>query len=377
METKQTDQIFPPSEDRLSGGGEEQKGTFGVLLLNLGGPDSLSAVRPFLYNLFSDREIIRLGPSFLQKPIAWLIASLRAGKTANAYGLIGGKSPIREMTFAQATALEDRLNESGPAGPRFKVYVGMRYWHPYIEDTIRLMHRDGVRRIIALGLYPQYSVATTGSSVRSLMETIERTYGQDISEFRAADPRSSFAVRGNPFTVFGIASWHDHPLYLDALAENLQKGIDSFRAELRTMQAEPDIHLLFSAHSLPVKFIEEGDPYDRQIRETVTAVAGRFQLPWDLSYQSKSGPVQWLEPSTEGMIEVLSRRGTKNILMVPVSFVSDHIETLFEIDILYKNMAESLGMRLRRTASLNTHPLFIAVLRDLVLRAVKEGPWHA
>lgn len=326
--------------------GEPQKmKTTGVFLLNLGGPDSLDAVRPFLFNLFSDREIIRLGPPFLQRPLAHLISRLRSKKTEDAYRLIGGKSPILDITLAQARALENAL-EGAADGP-FRVYVGMRYWRPFIADAVKEIRRDGISRLVLLGLYPQYSVATTGSSIAEA----ERVMG-DL-----------------PIERVAVRSWHDHPLYIDTLVEGIRKGLDSFGV------SRGDIHVLFSAHSLPQRFIEEGDPYQAETEETVRQVVTRLDFPWSLSYQSKSGPVKWLEPSTEQMIEDLGRQGVRNLLVVPVSFVSDHIETLYEIDILYKNMAETLGMKLRSVDSLNTAPLFIAALKEIVLNACREAGW--
>jgi ferrochelatase len=324
---------------------KENKAT-GVLLLNLGGPDSLKAVKPFLFNLFSDREIIRLGPSFLQKPIACLIASTRGGKTEDAYRLIGGKSPIFEITAAQARALEDELNSSllTPHSPQVKVYIAMRYWHPLIEDVVPRIAADGIGRLVVIGLYPQYSIATTGSSVARLMEAVSRY----------------------PIETFAIPSWFDDPSYIDAVVERIHTG----------MAAMPDgTRILFSAHSLPVKFIEEGDPYMEHIRATIGEITKRIDIPWDLSFQSKSGPVKWLEPSTEHMLHELADRGVKNVLVVPISFVSDHIETLYEIDILYKNMAASLGIRLERIESLNTSPLFISALKGIVLKGLREAGW--
>jgi ferrochelatase len=338
----------------------------GVLLLNLGGPDSLGAVKPFLFNLFSDREIIRLGPSILQKPIAYLISSLRGKKTEEAYSLIGGKSPIRDMTFAQAKALEEALNTSEVRSQESgtKVYVAMRYWHPLIEDVIPEISGDGVKRLIVLSLYPQYSVATTGSTLRKLGEVIS----------------------GYPIEIFSIQSWYDNQLYIDALVDEIKKGIKAFNkggdevgSTLRRgdpTRGEGEVHVLFSAHSLPVKFIEEGDPYVDQIKGTINEVVKKIDIHWSLSYQSKSGPVQWLGPSTDKMIEDLAARGTKNVLVVPISFVSDHIETLYEIDILYKKMAEESGMRLERVRSLNTSPLFISALQDIVLKGMKEAGWE-
>jgi ferrochelatase len=338
--------------------------TVAVLLLNLGGPDSLEAVRPFLFNLFSDREIIRLGPSFMQKSIAYLISALRHKKTEGFYRLIGGKSPIFEITDRQARALEAALNERSaingqPAQPSafslqpssFKVFIGMRYWHPLIEATVPEIFHQGIRRVIALGLYPHYSIATTGSSFSKMKEVVSRF----------------------PMDVATIPSWHAHPLYIDALVEKIKKEMDFFHSP--EGGGEDAVHILFSAHSLPKKFIEEGDPYVEHIRGTISEVMKRVKIQWDLSYQSKSGPVEWLEPSTDEMIKELARRGVKNLLVVPISFVSDHIETLYEIDILYKKMAQSLGMRLERTESLNTSPLFISALGDIVKKGVKEAGW--
>lgn len=323
----------------------------GILLLNLGGPDSLAAVRPFLYNLFSDREIIRLGPSFMQKPLAWLIAALRHRKTEAYYHLIGDKSPILAITTAQAGALERALNAGRPAGEgaqAFRVFVGMRYWHPFTEEVVAEICAAGITRLVAIGLYPHYSVATTGSSLSSLMKT----------------------VSGLPLEVATVESWYEHPRYIAALVEKIKHGLEAFGEG-------GDVHLLFSAHSLPKKFIEDGDPYVDHIQGTIRAVMQQLTLPWHLSYQSKSGPVAWLEPSTEEMLGELAREGVRNLLVVPISFVSDHIETLYEIDILYKQMAEEQGIHFRRIESLNTAPLFIEALADISLQAAKEAGWNA
>jgi protoporphyrin/coproporphyrin ferrochelatase len=339
--------------------------TLGIILLNLGGPDSLQAVRPFLYNLFSDRQIIRLGPSFMQKPLAWLISTIRSKKTEQYYKLIGGKSPILDITKAQAKALEESLNqESIPSPPTltkgenqegvasFKVFIGMRYWSPFIEDIIPEIYSNGIRKVIALSLYPQYSVTTSGSSISKLKE----------------------ALSNYQMEIIYISSWHAHPLYIEALVDVIKKGIESFavNAERRTQNVEPEVHVLFSAHSLPQKIIDEGDPYADQTIETIEEITKRIPLKWHLSYQSKSGPVQWLEPSTEDKIKELAGEGVKNLLVVPISFISDHIETLYEIDILYKKLAESLGINLKRADSLNTHPTFIKALRDIVISELKK-----
>ncbi len=353
-----------------------ERKTIGILLLNLGGPDSLQAVRPFLFNIFSDREIIRLGPPFLQRPIAWLMSRLRSRKTEEMYRRIGGKSPILGITTAQAKALEKALNErhgetetrgngatekgiqgeseiqnfvASPShrvsASSFKVYVGMRYWRPFIEDTMAQMYYDGIRTVLALSLYPHYSLATTGSAER---------------RFKAV-------IRQYPIESFCVSSWYNHPIYVEALVESIKEGLTSFR--------DTDAEVLFSAHSLPLNIIESGDPYVSHIAATIEEVAKRTNVPWHLAYQSKSGPVRWLEPSTEDKIRELAEKGVRNLLVVPISFVSDHIETLYEIDILYKNFAERLGMTLVRAESLNTRPLFIKALDDIVRKSVKELGW--
>ena len=315
----------------------------GVILLNLGGPDSLQAVRPFLYNLFSDREIIRLGPAPMQKPLAWLISTLRSPKTEKMYSQIGGKSPILDITRAQAMALEEALNKKSNSPHSFKVYIGMRYWRPFTEEVVEQMSRDGIKKVIGLSLYPQYSVTTSGSS---------------ISEFRKAASRYGMEI-------IIVDSWHNHPLYIEALVDVIKRGLASF-------ERESNPHILFSAHSLPQKIIDQGDPYVDQTVETIREIEKLLPITWHLSYQSKSGPVKWLEPSTEDKLEELAHAGIKNVLVVPISFVSDHIETLYEIDILYKDLAGKLGINLKRTESLNDHPKFIAALQDIVEKSLKN-----
>jgi len=384
--------------------GQAEKEIIGIILLNLGGPDSLRAVKPFLYNLFSDRKIIRLGPAIFQKPIAWLISSLRSRKTEKLYSLIGGRSPILDITQEQAVALETALNQQsvcnqsavgsqsairgqsadnseqpavdshqssdnrleppppippparvGVARMKFKVYIGMRYWHPLIEEVVPAISRDGVKKLVALSMYPHYSLATAGSSMSRLMEIIEEY----------------------PIEVLSISSWHDHPLYIEALTDVIKRGLDSFTSDSGKMGTEglKDIQVLFSAHNLPESLIKEGDPYVYQVRGTVKEVVKRLHIKWSLSYQSKSGPVKWLEPSTEETLKRFANLGYKNILLVPISFVSDHIETLYEIDILYKDMATQLGLVLKRVDALNTHPIFIQALQGMVMSSVKEKGW--
>lgn len=305
-------------------------------------------MRPFLYNLFSDRDIIRLGLSFMQRPIAFIIATLRTGKTERAYSLIGGKSPILDITEAQAKAVEESLNSSRftvHGSWSFKVYVGMRYWYPSIEEAVNRAISEGVERLLALSLYPHYSIATTGSAVREFERVI-----------RGRKERIEYS---------SIKSWFDNPFYIDAMVDVIKKGF------IQTGQ----IPVLFSAHSLPERFIIEGDPYLDEIKGTIGEISKRIEMEYYLSFQSKSGPVKWLEPSTEEMLHRLANKNIKNLLVVPISFVSDHIETLYEIDILYKGIADRLGINLIRTESLNTHPMLIKALEDMVIRWSKELEW--
>lgn len=316
----------------------------GIILLNLGGPETLDDVEPFLLNLFSDRTIIRLSPfPFLQKFIAGRIAAKRAPKSREAYRLIGGGSPLARITGEQGSALQEALAGRG----RFVVRMGMRYWRPGAEAALEEFARAGIRRIVALTLYPHYSRATTGSSLDDL--------------------RRAAAASEHAFECAEIREWPEQPEYVACLAESIRNGLAGFKGE--------PVQLVYSAHSLPVSFIREGDPYLDQIKQTIAAVEKMTGIPGELCFQSRSGPVEWLAPSTPEMLQTLAGQGCKNILMVPISFVSDHVETLYEIDIQYKEQAKELGMRLDRSASLNTHPLFIQGLTALVEDACRKQSW--
>lgn len=315
----------------------------GVLLLNLGGPDTLEAVKPFLYNLFSDRDIIRLGPSFLQKPLAWLISSLRTKKTQAAYALIGGGSPILKITQQQARLLQEALKSYGD----FKIYIGMRYWHPLISDTVKTMYDEGIRDCIVLSLYPHYSMATTGSAYKEAE--------------RYLDAYQINCVFAGP--------WYNNASYIGALYDSVTEAID---------KKEMEVDILYSAHSLPESFIENGDPYVDHIRKTISLVndtlkENGYRFRSHIAYQSRSGPVRWLAPSTDDKILEITRQGIKELIVVPISFISDHIETLYEIDILYRELASEHGLKLRRAVSMNTRPAFIETLKSIVLKYDKKG----
>ncbi|MBF0591742.1 MAG: ferrochelatase [Nitrospirae bacterium] len=320
----------------------------GVLLLNLGGPDSLSAVRPFLYNLFSDRLIIKLGPAFLQRPIAGLIALRRAPKTRAMYQQIGGASPIARITLEQANALQTSL------GDGFKVYVGMRYWHPFIKAAVAQVHKDGLQRLIALSLYPHYCLATTGSAFARLQDVLKR-----------------YRLLCNY-----IRSWSQNSLYVDALVKTIKEAIGGndplsvVRHDGQKEIVQPHLggcHILMSAHGVPVYFVENGDPYLDELNKTIDLIKERLPGPtYHLSFQSRSGPVKWVTPSTEEKIIQLASAGVKRLIVVAISFVSDHIETLYEIDILYTNLAKKHGIIIQRARALNTEPLFIEALKGII-----------
>ena len=311
-----------------------------ILLLQMGGPDSLAAVRPFLLNLFSDREIIKLGPAWLQPLLARLIVNRRTPSVVEKYREIGSRSPIRDLTEAQAAALSRELG--------LPCYVGMRYWHPFTADALQQARAGGAQKIVALSLYPHYSRATSGSSFNDLT-------GQ-------------LASCGGDLEIVRIPHYCDHPLYIAALTEKISAGLAAFPAG-QTPQ------LLFSAHSLPQSFIDQGDPYLEQIQTTVRLVMERFNgLDYRLAFQSRAGPVKWLEPSTDDALQDLAAAGCSDLLVVPLSFVSDHIETLHEIDIEYAEMAHRLGIsRFRRIESLNSSPAFIACLAALVRQALQSS----
>lgn len=325
-------------------------GRVGVLLLNLGGPDELDDVRPFLYNLFSDPEIIRLPFTWLQKPLAWLISTSRSQKSQDNYRLIGGGSPLRSITEQQALALQKQLQQQGEDA---KVYIAMRYWHPFTEEAIVRIKRDQIDRLVVLPLYPQFSISTSGSSFRLL----EQLWQEDQ------------ALQAIKHTT--IASWYQKPGYLQAMADLIAQELDK--------SAHPDqVHIFFSAHGVPISYVEEaGDPYQQEIEASVALIMqtlGRTNHH-SLAYQSRVGPVEWLQPYTEDAIINLAAQGVKDLLVVPISFVSEHIETLQEIDMEYREVAESVGIHnFHRVPALNTHPVFIQALADMVVDALNSPP---
>ena len=317
-----------------------------MLLFNLGGPETLDAVEPFLVRLFSDRDIIELPLGAVFQPlVARMIARKRGPAVRENYRRIGGGSPQLALTRQQGDALRQRLNGEGD---RFRTFIAMRYWHPSTEEALEAMSAEGIRRVVTLTLYPQYSRATTGSSERELQRALARS-----------------RWRGR-FEVTGISSYADDPLYLDAMADTVRRAFEALPPEQREC-----VVLLFSAHGLPKVFVDRGDPYVAQTEVTRRGILARLGLPnrHELAYQSRTGPVEWIGPGTEEMIARLAREGVRDLLVVPLSFVSDHIETLYEVDMLFAEEARKHGIETyRRPEALNTHPLFIEALARLVER---------
>ena len=325
----------------------------GILLFNLGGPETLNEVRPFLFNIFVDPDIIRLPWRALQKPLAWLISTQRHKKSRSYYEQIGGGSPLRRITEEQARALEQSLANRGIDA---KAYVGMRYWHPFIEEALEQIRRDQIDRLVVLPLYPQFSVSTTGSSLNR-MQAIAAETGHLLP----------------PTSV--ICSYEADPNYIEAMADAAGEELARFPDQ------EPShTHILFSAHSVPVKYITDGDPYLDHTKRTVELVMRRVgaDRPYTLSFQSKVGPVEWLTPATNETIPRLAREGVTQLMLVPVSFVSEHSETLYEMDILYRDVAAQAGIvHYRRVPTMNCRPRFIDALATLAERALKEDPARA
>jgi len=309
-----------------------------LVLLNMGGPDCIEAVEPFLYRLFSDRELIQLPlGALLQKPFARLISHFRAKHVRENYRQIGGGSPLLRWTALQAQGVARLLGDS------CRPYVAMRYASPTAEEVLRRMKGDGIEQAMVLSMYPHYTAATTGSSLNDFRRAAQKYY-----------PELSFLV---------IEQWYDWPGYLDALAARVREGLEQFPEEIRGQ-----VQVVFSAHALPQKFIDRGDPYYEHVMATVQGVEKRLGAqPWHVGFQSRSGPVAWMKPDTLEVIERLAAEGQQALLLVPISFVSDHIETLHEIDIEMRDHALQNGIRyFKRSPSLNDSDDFLRALAELV-----------
>jgi protoporphyrin/coproporphyrin ferrochelatase len=321
----------------------------GIVLFQLGGPDSLQAVEPFLLNLFLDPDIIPMGPlGFLRRPLAKLISSRRSIPVAGKYAEIGRRSPIGLLTERQRVRLVDAVS---PYIDPVAV-TAMRYWHPMTAEAVDTLRKAApLDEIVLLPLYPHFSYATTLSSLKEW----QRVYGKS---------------NGGP-RVSTVGQFYNHPRYVQAVVQRIGSVLRQFPDSSR-------IHLVFSAHGLPMSLVEKGDPYPKQIEETVRLVrdAGSRQYPeWPrthlVCYQSRVGPAKWLQPPLTGTIERLGGEGVKEMLVVPISFVTEHIETLHEINIEAREEAKKVGIEIfRMMPAVGDSPLFIGALKELVLDAV-------
>ena len=329
----------------------------GVLLLNLGGPECLEDVQPFLYNLFADPDIIRLPPflRFLQQPLAALLSTNRAPKSREAYESIGGGSPLRRITDEQAAAIREAMARKGEHSA--KVYVGMRYWKPFTEDAVAQIKEDGVTKLVVLPLYPQFSISTSGSSLRLL----EQMFQDD--EYLGAELEHVV-----------IPSWYQRPGYVKSMAKLIKNELNN---PARGFEPGEKPVVFFSAHGVPVSYVETaGDPYKEEMERCVKLIVEELRAmgvenEHVLAYQSRVGPVEWLKPYTDDVIRQMGEDGVKSMVAVPVSFVSEHIETLEEIDMEYRELAEASGIeRWGRAPALDTDQTFIDDLADACLESL-------
>jgi protoporphyrin/coproporphyrin ferrochelatase len=316
----------------------------GVVLFQLGGPDTLAAIEPFLYNLFCDPDIIdfpfaRLG----RKPLAKLISTTRARKVQHHYATIGGGSPIRRFTEQQARGLESELTNQGLDA---RCFVAMRYWHPFTREAIAQLQASNCDEVVLLPLYPQYSSTTTGSSLNEWRRLFHGT-----------------------IPVHNVGHFYRHPMYLDAVAEKIDEALSRFENPARA-------EIVFSAHSIPVSIIAKGDPYQRHIEETVRLLMARGRWPnrHRLCYQSKVGASKWLQPSLHHTLRDLAAEKVREVCVVPVAFVSDHVETLGEINHEGREEARRLGItHFEMSSGLNDSPKFISALGQLVVQALDQS----
>lgn len=320
-------------------------GKTAVVLFNLGGPDSLEAVRPFLFNLFNDKAIITA-----PQPIRWLLAKYISTKRApiaqGIYKHLGGKSPLLELTKEQASALEKKL------GNDFRVFICMRYWHPMSGETAKAVKDYNPDDVVLLPLYPQYSTTTTGSSVKDWFEASKKIGLTAPTQTLCCYPKN-----------FG---------FIEATADLIEKEL--------AREKSAGVRILFSAHGLPKKVIAAGDPYQAQVEQTAAAVmekliekSGHLKNDWAVCYQSRVGPLEWIGPSLEEEVERAARDGV-GVCIIPIAFVSEHSETLVELDIEYREQADKLGVRpYLRVPAVATHDAFIEGLSGLVNRVRERG----
>src|SRR5215204_2877250 len=334
--------------------GVSPKPKTGIVMLNLGGPGTLDKEQPFLPELFTDREIIQLP---FQRWLGPFIARRRTPKVRGLYANIGGGSPILRYTEAQGRGMVARLDRLSPSTAPHRFYVAFRYTHPNSDDALRAMHADGIKRAVAFTQYPQFSCSTTGSSLNELWRAAARTGLRDAFDWSVID------------------RWPVHAGFIDPMTETVRDGLAQFDPADRDK-----VLLLFSAHSLPLDVIDRGDSYPQEVGASVQRVVECLAAPnpYILAYQSDVGPVRWLGPSTEQVLRRLGARGKKHVLVVPIAFTSDHIETLSELDREYGEVAHQAGItHYKRAPALNDRPLFLDGLAHIVKDHLASGAAHS
>jgi ferrochelatase len=315
-----------------------------VILFNLGGPDTLEAIEPFLFNLFCDTDIFKMPVG--QKLFAKLISRSRARKVREKYRQIGGSSPINKWTEIQRSMLQQELQKEVAD---VEVFTAMRYWNPMIRNVANEISGKNFDKIVLLPLYPHYSITTTGSSFNEW----KRFYKGDMNRLRF------------------VSDYFDNQPYISALNDRINEAVLRFPEKVRN-----DIQMIFSAHGTPESLVKKGDPYSGQIKKTVeiVMVERNFSHDYHLCFQSKVGPVKWLEPSTDKTIEALGQKNKKHLLIIPISFVSDHIETLHELDIEYRDIAGRANIEnFIVMKGLNDSRLFCEALKEIALKALQES----
>lgn len=324
--------------------------TRAVLLMAYGGPESLDDVEPFLLDIRGGRPT----PPELVEEIR------------QRYAAIGGRSPLLEISRAQAAGLEELLNEGpGDGEPRFRAFVGMRHWAPYIREAVAEIAEAGIREVVALCLAPHYSRMSIGAYLAKLHEAVAEQERQ-----------------GRPLRVTAVESWGEHPLFLDAVARRVREALQRWPTEERNEVERREVEILFTAHSLPTRIVEQGDPYADQLLATARGVAARLtqgesgpEPRWSFCYQSAgASSIPWLGPAIEEVIPERAAAGRKHLLVAPIGFVADHVEILFDLDVEAKQIADEHGVRLERTESMNDDPDFLAALAAVVREHLDAEP---
>lgn len=307
--------------------------TIGVLMMAYGGPNTLDDVEPYLADIRHGRPT---PPELL-------------AEITERYRLIGGKSRILEITNAQARGVEQRLNENASDGVTFRTYVGMRHWHPYIAEVVPQMLADGVEEIVAIVMAPHFSRMSVGAYLGKLNKAL--------------------IEQGADIPVIPVESWKDEPAFIDAVSRRIEDTRQRFSEDIRE-----DVPLLFTAHSLPARILESGDPYPTELQTSVDLVVSKLQpRNWRWAFQSQGASSEpWLGPTVEDTLAEMAEQGFKNVLFVPIGFVCDHVEVLFDIDIEHREQAEELGMRLERIDMLNDDPGLIEAVSNAVQHAVAQ-----